>query len=180
MYSQLKSCVKVKNSLSHFFECCIGTRQGCLSSPIIFALFINDLIAYLRAESDRGIFISNDIEDLIALMFADDVACFSDTIVRLQRLINLIEKFCKSVGMKLNLGLCYKRKKQRLNLLSNHIISHKYYMLQTKLYLELKFSSMLDIYLRHCFKIVFEIFHVMGRWPLFSNKLLIYIYISNQ
>ena len=104
MYSQLKSCVKVKNSLSHFFECCIGTRQGCLSSPIIFALFINDLIAYLRAESDRGIFISNDIEDLIALMFADDVACFSDTIVRLQRLINLIEKFCKSVGMKLNLG----------------------------------------------------------------------------
>ena len=41
-------------------------------------------------------------------------------------------------------------------------------MLQTKLYLELKFSSMLDIYLRHCFKIVFEIFHVMGRWPLFQ------------
>ena len=24
------------------------------------------------------------------------------------------------------------------------------------------------IYLRHCFKIVFEIFHVMGRWPLFQ------------
>ena len=41
-------------------------------------------------------------------------------------------------------------------------------MIQTKLYLELKFSSMLDIYLRHCFKIVFEIFHVMGRWPLFQ------------
>ena len=39
---------------------------------------------------------------------------------------------------------------------------------QTKLYLELKFSSMLGIFLRHCFKIVFEIFHVMGRWPLFQ------------
>ena len=36
MYSQLKSWVKVKNSLSQFFECIIGTRQGCLSSPIIF------------------------------------------------------------------------------------------------------------------------------------------------
>ena len=47
-------------------------------------------------------------------------------------------------------------------------------MLQTKLYLELKFSSMLDIYLRHCFKIVFEILHVMGRWPLFQiNYILI-------
>ena len=104
MYSQLKSCVKVKNSLSQFFECSIGTRSGCLSSPIIFSLFINDLILYLRAVSDRGIFISNDIKDVIALMFADDVACFSDTIIRLQRLINLIEQFCKSVGMKLNLN----------------------------------------------------------------------------
>ena len=37
-------------------------------------------------------------------MFADDVSCFSDTVIRLQRLIDLIEKFCKSVGMKLNLN----------------------------------------------------------------------------
>ena len=88
MYSQLKSCVKTNNSLSRFFECSIRTRQGCLSSPIIFSLFINDLIAYLRSESDRGIFISNEIEDVMAFMFADDI--------RLQRLINLVEKFCKS------------------------------------------------------------------------------------
>ena len=75
-----------------------------MSSPIIFSLFINDLIAYLRAESDRGISITNNVEDVLAFMFADDVACFSDTIVRLQRLIDLIEKFCRSVGMELNLS----------------------------------------------------------------------------
>ncbi|MCG8044707.1 MAG: endonuclease/exonuclease/phosphatase family protein [Candidatus Thiodiazotropha taylori] len=104
MYSQLKSCVKVSNSLSQFFECSIGTRQGCVSSPIIFTLFINDLISYLRSELEGGIFITNDIEDGIALMFADDVSCFADTVIHLQRLINLIEKFCKSVGMQLNLN----------------------------------------------------------------------------
>ena len=104
MYSQLKSCVKVNNSLTHFFECSIGTRQGCVSSPIIFSLFINDLVAYLRAECNSGIFISNDIEDVLALMFADDVSCFSDTVIRLQRMIDLIAKFCKAVGMKLNLN----------------------------------------------------------------------------
>ena len=43
------------------------------------------------------------IEDLLALMFADDVSCFSDTVIRLHRLIDLIEYFCKSVGIKLNL-----------------------------------------------------------------------------
>ena len=79
MYSQLKSCVKVKKGLTRFLECHIGTRQGCVSSPIIFSLFINDLISYLKTECDRGIFVTDQIEDLIALMFADDVACFSDT-----------------------------------------------------------------------------------------------------
>ena len=103
MYSQLKSCVKINDSLTKFFECSIGTRQGCVSSPIIFSLFINDLVAYLKSETDHGIFVTNNIEDLLALMFADDVSCFSDTVIRLQRLIDLIEKFCKSVGMKLNL-----------------------------------------------------------------------------
>ena len=63
---------------------------------------------------------------------------------------------------------CVKKEKTEIESFSNHIISHKYYMLQTKLNLELECSSMLDIYLRHCFKIVFEIFHVMGRRPLFQ------------
>ena len=53
MYSQLKSCVKVKNGLTQFFNCYIGTRQGCASSPIIFTLFINDLVSYLESECDR-------------------------------------------------------------------------------------------------------------------------------
>ena len=62
------------------------------------------MVAYLRAECNSGIFISNDIEDVLALMFADDVSCFSDTVIRLQRMIDLIAKFCKAVGMKLNLN----------------------------------------------------------------------------
>ena len=36
-------------------------------------------------------------------MFADDVASFSDTIIRLQHQINCIERFCLSVGMHVNL-----------------------------------------------------------------------------
>ena len=48
MYKQLKSCVKIENSLSEFFECTIGTMQGCISSPIISCLFINDLVLTIR------------------------------------------------------------------------------------------------------------------------------------
>ena len=77
--------------------------KGCVSSPIIFSLFINDLTSYLKQERDRGIFVSNKIQDLLALMFADDVACFSDSIIRLQHQINCIQRFCETVGMSLNL-----------------------------------------------------------------------------
>ena len=50
-YSQPKSCVKVKNLLSQFFECSIGTRQGCVSSPIIFSLLSTTL--YLISEPNQ-------------------------------------------------------------------------------------------------------------------------------
>ena len=50
-----------------------------------YSLFINDLVTFLREKCNRGIFVSNDIEELVALMFADDVSSFSDTIVNLQQ-----------------------------------------------------------------------------------------------
>ena len=40
--------------------------------------------------------------DLLALMFADDVSCFADTVVGLQRLLNELEIFCKSTGINVN------------------------------------------------------------------------------
>ena len=56
-----------------------------------------------RGGSRRNRGETTDIFANVALMFADDVASFSDTIVRLQHQINCIETFCLSVGMQLNL-----------------------------------------------------------------------------
>ena len=101
MYSQLKSCVKVKKKrLKQFVDCHISTRQGCVSSPIIFSLFINDLVSYLKTECNRGIFITDQVQDMIALMFVDDFTSFSDTIIRLQHQITCIETF-------LSLSVCF-------------------------------------------------------------------------
>ena len=43
-----------------------GISQGCVSSPIIFAMFVNDLISYLRSESGRVVFVTDGIEDILA------------------------------------------------------------------------------------------------------------------
>ena len=98
----MKSCVKTGDNLTNFFECTIGTRQGCVGSPKIFTLFINDLISYLESKLNRGIFVTTEIPDLLGLMFADDVSCFADTVVGLQRILNELETFCKSVGINVN------------------------------------------------------------------------------
>ena len=59
--SKLKSCVKI-DMLAEYFKCSIGTRQGCVARPIIFSLFINDLITYVRDNCGGGIFVSNEID----------------------------------------------------------------------------------------------------------------------
>ena len=39
MYSQLKSCVNTNDGLTEFFNCKVGTRQGCMISPMLFVFF---------------------------------------------------------------------------------------------------------------------------------------------
>lgn len=102
LYSKLQSCVKIDDKLTELFDCKIGTRQGCVGSPKIFTLFINDLILYLESKFNRGIFVTTGVTDLLALMFADDVSCFADTVIGLQRLLNELSIFCKSVGICIN------------------------------------------------------------------------------
>ena len=69
MYKKLKSCVKIDGNLTPYFDCSIGTRQGCVASPKIFSLFINDLVDYLSIKNERGIFVTQDINELNVLMF---------------------------------------------------------------------------------------------------------------
>ena len=87
----MKSCVKVRNGLTRYFECNIGTKQGCVSSPIIFSLFINDMLAYLKDKCGPGISVTNGIDEVFEFMFADDVASVAETVNDLQQHIRHIE-----------------------------------------------------------------------------------------
>ena len=44
MYQGIKSCVSAHNTLTDYFLCCVGVRQGKNLSPLLFSLFVNSLV----------------------------------------------------------------------------------------------------------------------------------------
>uniref|UniRef100_T1HDF7 Reverse transcriptase domain-containing protein n=1 Tax=Rhodnius prolixus TaxID=13249 RepID=T1HDF7_RHOPR len=49
-----------------------GVLQGEILSPLLFSLFISDIVEYFTAKGARGININKD-KDLIMTLYADDM-----------------------------------------------------------------------------------------------------------
>ena len=50
MYTVVKSCVKYKSSFASFFDSSIGLKQGDPSSPLLFMLFVNDIVENINVD----------------------------------------------------------------------------------------------------------------------------------
>ena len=103
MYSKMKACVKTKQGLTEFFNCTIGTRQGCMLSPFLFSFFIGELVQMLKDSGCEGKFVNEDFTDIKIVLYADDIATGGDSLGRLQIIINEIERFCDLWGLLLNM-----------------------------------------------------------------------------
>ncbi len=105
MYKKLKSCVRLGNGnrLTEWFDCHIGTRQGCMLSPFLFTMYMNQLIENINDGNVRGIYVTEIFPNVCILCYADDMVNIADTVHQLQKQINILECFCESYGMSVNL-----------------------------------------------------------------------------
>ena len=77
VYSNVKAMVCTDEDLTDFFECKLWVRQGCMLSPRLFIIFINELEKMLKKSKFRGISMGNAIE-VFLLMYADDIVLLGD------------------------------------------------------------------------------------------------------
>lgn len=96
VYINTTSAVWTGNELSNYFETGTGVKQGCLLSPILFALYLNDLHDTL----DGGLVI--DEINIRLLMYADDIVIIADDPKTLQNMISNLELYCDNWGMEVN------------------------------------------------------------------------------
>lgn len=124
MYAQDEACVLTQQGLTKLFKCTIGVKQGCPASPLLFGLYIDELEKLLLTAANQPSYPSHQhaggggpgvtpglncidapklMEVLVPLLlFADDLALFSLSHSGLQAQLDVLEAFCQSRGLKVN------------------------------------------------------------------------------
>ena len=93
--------VKLTSGLTQPFVTTVGVKQGCVLSPMIFNLFINDLPDQFDDLCDPVVIADHKVQ---SLMFADDVMVLSESANELKRAINITVEFFSSINLSVNLS----------------------------------------------------------------------------
>ena len=101
-YSKCYATVRWNGCFSQIFDVCCGVRQGGVLSPVLFAIYVDDIIVELKS-SHEGCSIGGLY--LGCVMYADDLLLLSASLTTLQRMINI----CASVAGHLDIILNVKK-----------------------------------------------------------------------
>ncbi|MEW8547774.1 MAG: reverse transcriptase family protein, partial [Candidatus Thiodiazotropha sp.] len=108
MYDNIKSCVKFNNQSSTFFACKNGVRQGENLSPLLFAMYLNDLESYILASGTEPINLEFQNDEtiyflkLLILLYADDTIIFSNDKDDFQKALDAFQEYCQMWKLQIN------------------------------------------------------------------------------
>ncbi|OMJ08715.1 RNA-directed DNA polymerase from mobile element jockey [Smittium culicis] len=101
LYKNPKIQIRFGNALSETVEYECGVRQGCPASPMLFDLFINDIL-----EAIKGVYIPELEGNIRGLLFADDAVVLAESPAELQIAFEKISQWSKKWEMKVNASKC--------------------------------------------------------------------------
>ena len=154
LYSRNGAKVLVNGYFSRDFTINSGVLQGSKLGPILFNIFINDLLDKLN-QSGYGALLGN--VRIAALGFADDVVLISDKIINMQKLLDIAYNWASDNGMFYNLkkckGMAFNRSSKGINLFMG---STKIEFVKSYKYLGILLSStrLTNLYSEHFKKVI--------------------------
>ena len=108
MYESIKSCVKINGETSTFFASECGVRLGENLSPVLFALYLNDLESFLLSGGVETLdfeLLTDEINiylKVLLLLYADDTVIFSNNEQNFQKCLNEFSEYCKLWKLNIN------------------------------------------------------------------------------
>ena len=85
----------MNDKLSEEFNVSTGLRQGCVLSPLLFSLYINDVVTRLQ-EGKCGVPCGSDM--VPGLLFAVDTSLIASDREGLKRSLDVLVKWCEEWG----------------------------------------------------------------------------------
>ena len=78
----------------------MGVKEGCVLSPVLFSMFIDDLVVD-NYKTGKGVLLYSDI--IASLLYADDVAILvAENVSDLQSVLNVVDQWCQAWGININ------------------------------------------------------------------------------
>ena len=101
MYKVVKAYVRHNTNISDSINSSTGVKQGDPSSPLLAMMFMNDIVDCINTDIE-GLFSIDELK-LFILMYADDQVIFSTSPSSVQSMLNDIQNYCNTWGLKINL-----------------------------------------------------------------------------
>ena len=101
LYTNDNCCVKVGKKVTDPFLSNQGVKQGCILSPLLFNIFIADIVDRFGTLECRPLKINNS-DKISCLLWADDVILMSQSEEGLRNMLSALSSYVEENGMAIN------------------------------------------------------------------------------
>ena len=120
MYNNVTFSVNLSDGLTDLFKSSIGVKQGCILSPTLFSLYINDLADSFGNDCDP---LDLNGKLLSCFLYADGIVLLSESAQGLQNLLNKVKIVCDKWNLQVNIN---KSKVMIFNKSGKHFKCHNF------------------------------------------------------